>query len=73
MAKRKSLSEIVAYNIQSRRILTGKSQEALAIKAGLSTSYVSMLERGIRTPSLEVIEALGKALRVDPVKLLEGA
>ena len=46
------------------------SQEALAAKANLSVSYISMLERGQRTPPLDTLETLAKALSVSPVSLL---
>jgi transcriptional regulator with XRE-family HTH domain len=36
----------------------------------ISVSYVSMLERGQRSPPLETIEALAEALGVRPVALL---
>jgi transcriptional regulator with XRE-family HTH domain len=34
-------------------------------------SYVSMLERGLRVPPLETLEALAKALGVPPLDLLQ--
>jgi len=57
-----------------RRIRTKKqlSQKALADKVGISVSYVSMLERGQRSPPLETIEKVAKALSVPPASLLVG-
>jgi transcriptional regulator with XRE-family HTH domain len=43
------------------------SQEALAEKAGLHRTYISQLERGIKSPTLDVIAALSPALEV-PLK-----
>ncbi len=37
-------------------------QEALADKAGLHRTHVSLLERGKRMPSLQVIKKLAEAL-----------
>ena len=48
------------------------SQKALADKVGISVSYVSMLERGQRSPPLETIEKMAKALGVAPALLLSG-
>ncbi len=43
----------------------GISQEALANEAGLDRTYVSSVERGRRNISLENIERLANALKVD--------
>lgn len=46
------------------RRLSNTSQEQLANRAGLDRTYISLLERGLRNPSLECIERLAKALDV---------
>jgi len=48
------------------------SQRVLADSVGISVSYVSMLERGQRSPPLETIEKMARALRVKPAFLLGG-
>lgn len=48
--------------IRRRRLALDLGQEALADKAGLHRTYISMLERGQRTPSLEVVSRLATAL-----------
>lgn len=48
--------------IRARREAAGLSQEALADAAGLHRTYISLLERGQRNPSLEVIHALALGL-----------
>lgn len=68
-----SLTDNVSRNIRAVRVRQGLSQETLARKAGLSVSYISMLERGQRSTPLDTLEALAKALNVSPVGLLEGA
>jgi transcriptional regulator with XRE-family HTH domain len=52
------LAENVSRNILSPREAKKLTQVALAKKAKLSVSYVSMLERGLRAPPLETLEAL---------------
>jgi len=64
------LADKFAVNLKNERLRRKLSQEALAAKAGLSVSYISMLERGQRTPPLATLEALAKALAVSPVSLL---
>jgi transcriptional regulator with XRE-family HTH domain len=44
----------------------------LADDVGISVSYVSMLERGQRSPPLETIEKMERALKVTPAVLLGG-
>jgi transcriptional regulator with XRE-family HTH domain len=68
---RMRLSAIVGPNLKAARIRTKLSQEQLAAKAELSVSYISMLERGERTPPLETLETLARALAISPVALLE--
>lgn len=46
------------------------SQENLATIAHLDRSYISLLERGHRKPSLECVLVLAKALNVNPVKFV---
>jgi transcriptional regulator with XRE-family HTH domain len=61
-----------AGNVRRLRAKKGLSQKALADKVGISVSYVSMLERGQRSPPLETIEKVAKALGVPPASLLGG-
>jgi transcriptional regulator with XRE-family HTH domain len=61
-----------AGNVRRLRAKKKLSQKALADKVGISVSYVSMLERGQRSPPLETIEKMAKALGVPPAALLGG-
>jgi transcriptional regulator with XRE-family HTH domain len=61
-----------AANVRKLRSKKKLSQKALADKIGISVSYVSMLERGQRSPPLETIEKMAKALGVSPAALLGG-
>lgn len=70
MSKKKTLLETFASNLLATRTLKRLSQEELAEKATLSVSYVSMLERGQRSPSFEIVEKLAKALHVATNDLL---
>lgn len=65
-----ALAARFAVNLRSERVRRKLSQEALAAKAGLSVSYISMLERGQRTPPLSTLESIAKALAVPPTALL---
>ena len=61
MGEREKL-QIFGAIVRKRRTEQGISQESLANLAGLHRTYISMLERGIRNPSLTVILQLAEAL-----------
>jgi transcriptional regulator with XRE-family HTH domain len=49
----------------------GLSQEELAIECGLHRTYVRGVERGVRNPTVVVLEKIAKALKVAASRLLE--
>ena len=51
--------------LRDTRKAAGLSQELLAEKAGISVDFISMIERGKRSPSIETIEKLSKALHIE--------
>ena len=61
-----------AGNVRKLRGKKKLSQKTLADKIGISVSYVSMLERGQRSPPLDMLEKVAKALGVPPISLLSG-
>jgi len=66
------LRETFAQKVKETRLAKKVTQEQLADSAGFSVSYVSLLERGGRSASLETIETIAKALKVSPLTLLGG-
>ena len=64
------LRRIVADNVRRLRVELGMSQEQLAAEAGLHRTYVGAIERAERNLSLDNIERLALALRVQPPALL---
>ena len=46
------------------------SQENLAFECELDRTYISLLERGRRQPSLKTLFALAEALQIDPEDLI---
>ena len=65
------LIHVFAVNVREYRIQRGLSQEALAEKAGLHRTYISAVERERRSICIENIEAIAKALEVEPYMLLK--
>lgn len=51
----------------------GISQEELADRAEMDRSYVSILERGLKSPTVETLERICVALRTLPERVLEEA
>src|SRR5271168_2152084 len=52
--------------LRDLRQRAGLSQEALADAAEVDRTYISLLERGLRQPTLETLFALSEALSVSP-------
>ena len=48
----------------------GISQQALALECDLDRTYISLLERGKRQPSLSTIFVLARALSIRPSELI---
>lgn len=49
--------------VRSKRDAANMTQEDLAHKAGIHRTYLSLLERGKRTPTIEVVRLLAKAFK----------
>ncbi len=65
----KSLFGVVIKKIRLERRLT---QEMLAFNSGLERTFISMLERGIKQPSLKTISSLAHAVGMKNYELLPG-
>lgn len=50
--------------VRLRREELGLSQEEFAFQSGIHRTYVSGIERGVRNPSLTMVERIAKALDV---------
>ena len=64
--------EIVFGNIlKENRKLAGLSQEALALECKIDRTYISLLERGKRQPTLKMLFKISKVLNVPAHKMVE--
>ncbi|WP_182547935.1 helix-turn-helix domain-containing protein [Phyllobacterium myrsinacearum] len=61
---------VVGRNVRRIREERGLSQEKLAFETELHRTYISGVERGVRNPTVLVIDRLAKALGVLPHILL---
>lgn len=62
---------LLSAAIKARREVLGWSQEQLAHKCGFDRTYISMLERGKRNPSLLNLLKLANGLGISISKLTE--
>ncbi|MCV5632650.1 helix-turn-helix domain-containing protein, partial [Escherichia coli] len=67
---RKNLRYLFGQRVKEFRIAIGLSQEAFADRCGFARSYMSRIERGCSNASLDAIEVLADALRIEPWQLL---
>ena len=56
--------------LRSARQAAGMTQERLAHDAGVDRTYISLLERGIRSPTVDVFIRLCQAMSVRPSAVL---
>ena len=70
---RDSLSAAFAKVLREERLAKGLSQESLAHKARLHRTYVGLIERGLRNPSLDAGHALARALGTNLSQLIREA
>lgn len=61
----------IGERVRTVRERTGRSQAAVAGLSGITTDYLSQIERGRKTPSVDVLLALAHTLGVPPADLLD--
>ena len=64
-----NIIKVFAQNVKHYRQLLDISQEMLAEKTGLHRTYISAIERGRRSISLENVQRLADALEIETYKL----
>lgn len=52
-------------NLKEERLKKGYTQEELGDKVGLVRQAISAIELGVRRPSVETAQAIGKVLDID--------
>tara|TARA_R110002074_G_C12468159_1_gene659995 strand:+ start:1155 stop:1391 length:237 start_codon:yes stop_codon:yes gene_type:complete len=60
------LSQAFGKVLRERRMAAGLSQEKLALECGLDRTYISLLERGLRQPTLSTVFVVAQVLNVQP-------
>jgi transcriptional regulator with XRE-family HTH domain len=67
------ISKQFGLAVRQKRMALGLTQENLAERAKLHPTYISMVERGVRNPTLEASAQIAKALQISLPVLLEEA
>lgn len=70
MQRNPALQESFGAVLRQLRVKKGLSQEDLALEADLDRTFVSMLERGLRQPTLSSLFALAQALRIPASRMV---
>ena len=65
-------NKMLASNIRAERNRKGYTQFQLAEKINVSESSISLIERGLQTPSIFVVLDIAKVLEVNINELLRG-
>lgn len=66
------LPALTGTKLRERRLAAGLRQAEVAAKAGISASYLNLIEHNRRKATPEVIERLAAALQIDRTALVEG-
>ncbi|GAB6150732.1 helix-turn-helix domain-containing protein [Clostridium novyi] len=61
----------IELKLKEKRILAKVTQATLAEKCNMTQSYISRVERDLKTPTLKNIEKFSNALGVHPYDLLK--
>ena len=65
------IREVFARNLRKARQEKGLSQEALAYDAGVDRTYISALERGVYSATIDMVAKLAAVLNIEPSELLQ--
>jgi transcriptional regulator with XRE-family HTH domain len=65
------ISELFGQVLREFRKKKGFSQEYLAGVCNLDRTYISLLERGLRQPTLKTVFALSNALGISPTMMIK--
>ncbi|MGG5802442.1 helix-turn-helix domain-containing protein [Bacillus mycoides] len=65
------IEQAFGFVIKKYRTELSMSQEELALESGLDRTYISMLERGKRRPTINTLFSISSTLNVGPYKLIK--
>ncbi len=62
---------IVFEALRHFRSQKGLSQEQLGLEGGFDRTYISLMERGLRSPTLRAVVKLAEVLQVSPSEIIK--
>lgn len=65
------LIKVICANIREVRKIKGLTQEELAEKCGLHTTYLAGVERGERNITMQTLEKIAHGLEISPIDLMK--
>lgn len=66
-----NINKAIAKSLVALRHATSISQEELAARAGIHRTYVSQIERGLKSPTLQVLIQIANALDTTASSILQ--
>ena len=66
----RKLRELLGVNVRQLRLERQWSQDELSARSGLTQSYVSQVESGLRAVSIDALDQLARAFGEPPDRLL---
>jgi transcriptional regulator with XRE-family HTH domain len=67
------INQALAGVIREKRVSAGLTQVGLSELAGVHPIYISQLERGLKSPTVRVLERIAMAVGTTSYRLLEAA
>lgn len=64
------IEKAFGQTLKELRMKSGLSQEALALECNLDRTFISLLERGLRQPTLKTLFKLSEPLQITPSQFL---
>lgn len=66
-----NLKDLLIFNIKYYRYVNDYSQQKLAELSGLSSRYITDIERGLHCPTIPKLEAIANSLKIEPYILFQ--
>jgi len=66
-----NIQQLLGNNVRGIREVKGWSQDMLSDMSGLHRTYISGIERGVRNPTVEIVQRIASALDVPVTDLFK--